>query len=354
MERHFRKKANWLFAQIALAGIILLSLIAGLTHKIYNFVMSTVGEFTASQAHAICGCATLSSPKHSALAGLAAIVGAALIASVLIALARVVFTWQKTKRFIQKQNLHIVNKSRKLAEVCAALGLENKVKEINTDKPIIFCHGLKSPQIYVSSAIVAGLNFSELSAVLLHETGHLLAKEPARMLLIKFIKTFRFMPGLNGLAKKYSALAELAADELATKNFTEKNNLARAMRKILEMEEKNIIQKELALSYFSAITEERVLALSEINYRPAIKPEAIKAIFGLMLAIVFVLFFGSEIKAQENHAKEFYAASPCAQQIQAMTNCANGWTKCADKIYHEEKTECAKPNWLWRAVDNLN
>ncbi len=342
MRHSMRQKSNLLFAQIIILGMAVVLLIFILTYKIYNYAFSAVGEFAASQAHAVCGCATFSSPQHSALTGLIVAVGAALLAAIFIALGRVIFSWLKTKQFIKNQKSNLVKTSRKLAQISAELGLTSQTNEINTDKPIIFCHGLKMPKIYISSAVVNYLNFFELRAVILHESQHLLAKEPARLLIIKFINTFRFIPGINGLTKKYLTLSELAADELATNNFTEKNNLARAMRKILEMEEKNIIQKELALSYFSMITEERVLALSEANYRPGIKKEIVKAILGLVLAIIFVLFFGSEIKAQENHTKQFYAALPCAAPIQAVEHCENDWTKCAGKVYHKEKIECAK------------
>lgn len=342
MPSAMRQKSNRLFAQIVALGAVILALIFVLTYKIYNYAFSAVGEFAASEAHALCGCATFSSPRHTALTGLIVAVGATLLVAVLIALGRAIFTWHQTKKFVTKQKFNLVKNSRKLAQISAELGLNEKVKEIKTDKPIVFCHGLKSPDIYVSAAVADCLNYSELRAVILHETQHLLAKEPARMLIIKFINTFRFIPGINGLTKKYLTLSELSADELATNNFTEKNNLARAMRKILEMEEKSIIQKELALAYFSAVTEERVLALSETNYRPGIKKEIAKAVFGLALAGAFVLFFGSEIKAQENHAKQFYSASPCAKQIQEIERCENNWTKCAGKVYHKEKNNCAK------------
>lgn len=352
MRINLRKKSNWLFAQIVGIGLAIILLFGGLLYKIYYYAFSSVGELALNKAHATCGCATFVSGQHTAIFGLIAFTGAAILLTILLAIFRIVFSAVKTKNFVKRQKLNLVKTSHKLAQIAAAIGLNDKVKEIRADKPIVFCHGLKSPNIYISSAVVTCLNFSELRAVILHETQHLLAKEPARMLVIKFVKTFRFIPGINGLAKKYSTLSELAADELATNNFTEKNNLARAMRKILEMEENHIIQKELAVSYFSQITEERVLALSKPDYRLGIKKEIAKAIFGMILTAMFILFFGSEIKAQENHAKQFYAVSPCAQQIQTRENCENGWTKCDGKVYHEEKTSCAKTIKYINALKN--
>lgn len=337
-----RQKSNRLFAQIVALGAIILALIFVLIYKIYNYAFSATGEFTANKAQALCGCEAFSSPGHTTLTGLIVMAGGAMLTTMLFALVRVIFVWSKTKKFIKKQQFDQTKNSRKLAQISDELGLKNKIIEINSDKPTVFCHGLTKPKIYVSSAVSAYLSFSELKAVVLHETSHLLAKEPLRLLAIKFINTFRFVPGINGLIKKYLALSELAADELATKNFTEKNNLARAMRKILEMEEKNIIQKELAVSYFSQITEERVLALSDNHYRPSLKKEMAQAALGLVLTIIFVFFFSSEIKAQENHTKQFYANSPCAKQLEQIEYCENNWTKCAGKVYHKEQNNCAK------------
>lgn len=342
MQRNLRKKSNLLFAQIVGIGLAVILLIAGLLYKIYNYAFSSVGELMINKAHAACGCETFISDSHTTLFGVITFVGAAILLTILIAIFRIIFSIVRTKRFVRHYELAKAKISPKLAQISHLIGISNRVEEIKSDKPIIFCHGIRRAKICVSSGVVNSLTFSELRAVLLHETQHLISREPARLLIIKFINTFRFIPGLKNLTKKYLSFSELAADELATDNFTEKNNLARAMRKILEMEEKTIIQKGLALANFSAVTEERVRALSEDRYQPSFAREIIKVCLSVLAAVGFFFYFGTEINAQTNHAKQFYAASPCAKQIQARENCENGWTKCDGKVYHEEKTSCAK------------
>ena len=339
MEANLRKKSNLLFAQIVGIGMAIVLLLAGLLYKIYNYAFSSVGEFVLNKAHAACGCETFVSGRHTTLFGIIIFVGAAISLTLLIAVFRIIFSIIKTRVFIKRQKLTKVNISPKLAQIANIIGIASHIEEINNERPIIFCHGIKQPKICVSSGVVKSLTYPELQAVLLHETQHLISREPARLLIIKFINTFRFIPGIKNLTKKYLSFSELAADELATNNFTEKNNLARAMRKILEMEEKIIIQKGLALSYFSQVTEERVLALSEDHYRPSFAREIIKVCLSVLVAMGFFLYFSSEIQAQTNHTKEFYKNSPCLAE-QMMEPCENSWTNCENKVFHAKNASC--------------
>ena len=343
MRQSLRTKSNLLFFQIVSLGIIIFLLFAGLIFKIYNYIFSATGEFALKQANAICGCKTFVSQNHTTLIGLLLFIGAALVLTIIIAVGRVIFSAIKTNKFVRLQKSKLTEKSLKLAQITDLLGITNWVEEIDSDCPIIFCYGITKPKICVSSKVVQSLSVSELRAVLMHETQHMISREPARLLVIKFINTFRFIPGIKNLTKKYLSFSELAADELATNNFTEKIDLARAMSKILALEEKTIIQKGMALSYFSQITEDRVRVLSENDYIPTFRREVIKVFFGIAVTMALFFYFSSEIKAQTNHTKELYANSPCINQKFRTQRCENGWTNnCESKIFHKKNITCEK------------
>lgn len=342
MAFNLRQKSNWLFAQIAMLTIALTVLFGTFFYKIYKFSFAFLGQLAISRVQSACGCQISSSPSSSLFTGIIILLGITIITSFLVAFFKTIISIKKTQRFINLQKINFVKTSAKLEQVANTIGINGNITEINTNRPFIFCHGLKNPQIYISSSVVQTLTYAELQAVLLHETHHLLTQEPARLLCIKFLSGFSFIPGIQSLTKKYLSFSEMAADELATNNFKEKNHLASAMGKILDMEEKTIIQKELAVSYFSQITEERILVLSQDNYKPSFKREVLQTVFGIAVALSIVLFFTSKINTQQARAQETYSKSNCANKVNTE-QCANAWTKCADKIYHTSKIGCTKP-----------
>ena len=336
MRGSLRAKSNLLFTQIVVLGTVIFLLLAGLIFKIYNYAFSATGEFALNKATAACGCQAFAPQSHTALIGFLIFVGAALTLTLIIAAGRVIFSAIKTSRFIKTKKINPAQKSLKLTQITNLLNITGRVEEIESSDLIIFCYGIIKPKIRVSSKVVDLLNHAELRAALLHETQHMISYEPARLLAISFINTFIFIPGIKSLTKKYLSFSELAADELATNNFTEKINIARAMRKILALEEKKTIQTGAALSYFSQVTEDRVRTLSENDYAPAFRREIIKAFFGIAVAAILFFYFSSEIKAQTNYTKQLYINSPCANQNFKIETCKNGWTKCADKVFHQK------------------
>ncbi|TSC84231.1 MAG: peptidase M56 BlaR1 [Parcubacteria group bacterium Gr01-1014_13] len=346
MRASLRIKSNLLFFQIVSLGTIIFLLFAGLIFKIYNYIFSATGEFALDKANAACGCTTFASPNHTTLIGFLLFVGAALALTLIIAAGRVIFSTIKTNRFVRFKKTKLTQKSFKLAQITDILGITSRVEEIASNDPTIFCYGLIKPKICVSSKVVDSLSSAELRAVLRHETQHMISREPAKLLVIKFINTFRFIPGIKNLTKKYLSFSELAADELATNNFTEKTDLARAMSKILALEEKTIIQKGMALSFFSQITEDRVRVLSENDYIPTFSREIIKVSLGIAVAIAIFFYFSSEIKAQTNYTKQLYANSPCINQELRPERCENGWTNCKNQIFHKKNISC-KNNNVW-------
>lgn len=341
MALHIRQKSNWLFAQIATISVALVLICTGLLFTISKFTFATIGNAGIHKIQATCGCQVPNSSGFSVFAGFMILLGAAIALSLLIAIAKIVISLVKTNKFITSQNTS-GTLSTKLAQVAGNIGITRQVMEINTAKPIVFCQGLWQPKIYIASSVIQALSHAELQAVLLHETHHLLTKEPARLLLIKFISTFTFIPGIKNLNKKYLSFSEMAADELATDNFTDKNHLALAMAKILDMEESSIIQNELAVSYFSQVTEERVLVLSDSEYLPSFKKEVTKTILGIVGTAAIFFLFSLGIKAQQTHAQELFTSSGCADKIY-FESCNNAWGTCDNKKFHKQNIACKKP-----------
>lgn len=341
MSFSMRQKSNFLFAQLIGFGGLLMIFFLTAFYKIYNFIFSALGEIVTRQASVACGCQITTTSTNYTLLGAVSLFGLAILATFIFGLIKVVITLIKTKKFLRTQNTNLVKTSQKLTQVAMYIGIQDRVIEINNPRPLIFCHGFKNSKIYVSSAVVNTLSYAELQATLLHETQHLLDREPARLLFIKFLSSFAFIPGIKNLSKKYLSFSEIAADEMATNNFKEKNHLASAMAKILEMEESNIIQKELALSYFSQITEDRVLVLSDNNYKPGFKSEIIKMVLSITGALVVLLFLGTNLQSQQARAQEIYTASGCANKV-TIEKCTNAWTRCAGEIYHKDKIQCKK------------
>lgn len=81
-----------------------------------------------------------------------------------------------------------------------------------------FCAGLVRPRIYLTLGARGSMSYEQLEAVVAHERHHVLRRDPLRVLVVSALAQWLFfMPALRRLAERYSALAELAADEAAAR-----------------------------------------------------------------------------------------------------------------------------------------
>jgi Zn-dependent protease with chaperone function len=84
--------------------------------------------------------------------------------------------------------------------------------------PRAFCAGVLRPRVYVSSGALHSLTPEELDAVLAHEAHHARLCDPLRVLIARTLSdALFFLPAVRRLGERYSALAELAADEAAVR-----------------------------------------------------------------------------------------------------------------------------------------
>lgn len=98
------------------------------------------------------------------------------------------------------------------------------------ERPQAFCVGLLRPRIFVSSGTVAILDERELAAVLAHEVHHASRRDPLRVLVARVLAdALFFLPIMRHAADRYTAMAEMAADEAAVLCCGDRGALASAM-----------------------------------------------------------------------------------------------------------------------------
>ena len=109
-------------------------------------------------------------------------------------------------------------------------GPGKRTSVIDDDRPLAFCSGLLRPTVYLSRGTVAALNQPELRAVLAHEEHHARRRDPLRLLIARSLADgLFFLPALRQIARRYAALAEIAADEAAVRNSGSPAPLAAAL-----------------------------------------------------------------------------------------------------------------------------
>lgn len=297
MDTSYALKSNRTFRQILAVIIGFSGLLGFLIYRIsenaYSFGTVLIHKLTTD-----CDCASMTAllSMHpyifGALFSLSLLIIFALVFFI-VKLARLIF---RTRKFYGRYtNLSRMKPSPKLREILAGIGLDqNRVIEVRESKPIVFCYGLWIPKICLSNGLVKMLNRHELRAVLLHENSHLTSYEPAKLFFVKFFcSIFFFLPGLKTGARRYATYSELAADELATNNFTDKPRLAIAILKISEKEDQILLRDGLALSFFTSTIEERVNKLADNNYTPQFRLFGRGVLFNLsVLAFAIMLLVG--------------------------------------------------------------
>lgn len=83
---------------------------------------------------------------------------------------------------------------------------------------LAFCAGLLRPRVYVSTGAIHGLDEAELDAVLAHEAHHAARRDPLRLFVAQVLaEALFFLPVMKHLHRRYSSLAELAADDAAVR-----------------------------------------------------------------------------------------------------------------------------------------
>jgi beta-lactamase regulating signal transducer with metallopeptidase domain len=98
------------------------------------------------------------------------------------------------------------------------------------ERPQAFCAGYLRPSVFLSTGALRALEPAEVEAVIRHERHHQARRDPLRILLVRVLADgLFFLPVLRRLADRYTALAELAADEAALGASRDRRALASAL-----------------------------------------------------------------------------------------------------------------------------
>ncbi len=292
MQKNFAEKSKGLFRQIMLmiAGVsgLLLFLFFKIYQKIYLYAGILIHKITTA-----CDCTQMSQlfSMHPFIFGSLVALSILIISFISRAVYKLIKLIIQTRKFSTQYLIRVkLQHSAKLRQVIADLHLDkNRIMEVRDAKPIVFCYGLWQSKVCISNGLIKILQRDELEAVLLHEASHMFAKEPLKLFIIKlFYSIFFFLPGLKTYVNKYATFSELAADECATDNFTDRAKLARAIFKISQVEEKHALRSGLALSFFTSTIAERVNKLSDNDYMPKFRVWGRGFLFGLC-SVVFTI-----------------------------------------------------------------
>ena len=97
------------------------------------------------------------------------------------------------------------------------LGIARRVDVVATGEAFAVTHGLLRPRILLSTGLLDTLDEPELTAVLVHERHHLLARDPLRLLGARLLAGYGwYLPLLRWWAQRLALRRELAADRAAT------------------------------------------------------------------------------------------------------------------------------------------
>ena len=117
------------------------------------------------------------------------------------------------------RNLAALARFRRSAYVSARLTVGGRVVHVVDDPAALaFCAGWVRPRVYVSRGAIEQLSRDELRAVVAHEDHHARRRDPLRLLVIAVLgEALFFMPVMRRLRERYAQLAEVAADQAATR-----------------------------------------------------------------------------------------------------------------------------------------
>lgn len=303
-KKMLKRKLTLLFYHNILISLIFYGMLGTLGIMLYPKISLLLKSmFEAKQVVCNCG-SVISFTSNPLLFGSYLALGVALLLFVYLQLQKITRIYFETRKYTHKILRNSIPLSQKIKIVAGNLNLTGKINEVDIEEPIVFCYGMKNPKICISSLIVRKLNDEELFAVLEHEKQHLLQNEPFKLFIIQFIvSSIGFMPGIKAITKQYKILCELLADYHATNGFTHKGPLARALYKVINLNNVSFTKKNLALSYFSAVIEERINILTSPENEPRIKNITLHFSYSfLSIVSLFIILYNIFLSAPQANA----------------------------------------------------
>jgi len=101
----------------------------------------------------------------------------------------------------------------RVAVAAQRVGIVARTRCVADPRPFAYCSGLLRPQVWISTGALARLRDDELEAVLRHEGYHLRHRDPAGILVARFLAgTFFLFPLVRAQAERFEVAKELDAD----------------------------------------------------------------------------------------------------------------------------------------------
>ncbi|MGZ5514017.1 MAG: M56 family metallopeptidase [Candidatus Aminicenantales bacterium] len=159
---------------------------------------------------------------------------------------------------------------------------EDRVTVYENRLPSAFTAGFFSPEVFVSTGLLAVLDENELRAVLLHELHHQECKDPLKSLAVSFVSDFLFfLPVSRFLKKSYHLAAEMTADAHSVARQANPLDLASSLLKVQKL-------NGPAASWFFDPTTERA---KQLLGQPATMSLPLKKAFFTLVLLVITVFF---------------------------------------------------------------
>jgi Zn-dependent protease with chaperone function len=137
-------------------------------------------------------------------------------------------------KFLQYKLKDKISNGSNIDKLIKRLGLEKKVVVIKSDKTFAFCLGIKSPKIYISSALIKKLSQEEVESVLRHEQYHSENHDTFTMIIASVTHSLiPFFPLFGDFIKKYRVNREIEADNFAVLQMGNSYHLRSALKKLL-------------------------------------------------------------------------------------------------------------------------
>lgn len=199
-----------------------------------------------------------------------------------------------TRRFARLLSTNRISIPNTLRPMLGDLDLAGRVDVVNDDGAYVFCYGLLTPRICISTAVLDMLDEAELRTLLLHERYHLRRRHPLRSLVADiFARALAVIPIASELRHRYRVTQEVAADTAAIEECGDKQPLASALLKLLESDasahDRPQSRPRGAVGALS-VTEARILHLtrgentvSPLDWRTTVIPSVL-IIAGILLA----------------------------------------------------------------------
>lgn len=198
-----------------------------------------------------------------------------------------------THRFARLLSVNRIATPDALLPLFEDLNVAEHIDIVEDTTTYVFCYGLLSPRICISTGVVALLDDAELRMLLLHERYHLRRHHPLRSFLADTVaRALALIPIASDLRRSYRIAQEVAADTAAIETYGAKQPLASALLKLLESDSGAHYQPRTAVGALSA-TEVRILHLlhdspdgipgTSVNWRATVIPSAF-VIGGLLVA----------------------------------------------------------------------